>query len=152
MELASASNFEYNQFPLFQTLWVPRRVGDLSKILTHINEWILKANKTLEPHRSWDTYCQRFALLDAGEENFTVARHYQPEVANTRDETYPLTFATPIHSEHAPVSLLDAGKSLNRCKGLDPAGFEVLRRLLVEAQRCAARQWITCYTHFLFAC
>lgn len=95
-ELASASKFEYNQFLLLRVLWVPRRLGELSKILPDINKWIFEANEKLKTYRSWDTYCQRFALSDAGEGNFTIARHYQLEVANTKDETNPMTFATPI--------------------------------------------------------
>lgn len=71
-------------------------------MLPGFNEWILKAETLLETYKSWDTYCQRFALSDAGEGNFTVARHYQLEVANTKDETNPLTLATPIaHRTHS---------------------------------------------------
>lgn len=95
-ELASASKFEYKQFLLLQVLWVPRRAEDLPKMLPGFNEWILKAETLLKTYKSWDTYCQRFALSDAGEGNFTVARHYQLEVANTKDETNPLALATPI--------------------------------------------------------
>lgn len=50
----------------------------------------------LKSYKSWDTYCQRFALSDPGEGNFTLARHYQLQVANTKDKTNPLTLATPI--------------------------------------------------------
>ncbi|PYI02943.1 hypothetical protein BO78DRAFT_432519 [Aspergillus sclerotiicarbonarius CBS 121057] len=95
-ELASASKFEYKQFLLLQVLWVSRRTEDLPKMLPNFNEWIMKATTMLKTYKSWDTYCQRFALSDSGEGNFTVARHYQLEVANTKDKTDPLTLTTPI--------------------------------------------------------
>ncbi|KAL7657885.1 hypothetical protein ACMYSQ_004027 [Aspergillus niger] len=65
-------------------------------MLPGFNGWITKAEKMLKGYKSWDIYCQSFTRPDAGEGNFSIARHYQLEVTNTKDETDPLSLATPI--------------------------------------------------------
>ena len=138
-ELASASKFEYKQFLLLRVLWVRRKVEDLPELLPGINEWIVKAKTMLKTYKSWNTYWQRFTLPDIGEGNFTVARHYQLEVTNTKDETDPLTLTTPIaHRTRSrelarkldDIHLETPSKSSNVSKALgvedfdpDPVGF-----------------------------
>ncbi|PYH32997.1 uncharacterized protein BO87DRAFT_397993 [Aspergillus neoniger CBS 115656] len=95
-ELASASRIEYKQFLLLRVLWVGHHATDLPKMLPGFNRWIAKAEKMLKGYKSWGTYCQSFTRPDAGEGNFSIARHYQLEVTNTKDDTDPLSLATPI--------------------------------------------------------
>lgn len=133
-ELASASKFEHKQFLLLRVLWVPGDVEDLPRLLPGINEWILKAKTMLKTYKSWNTYWQRFTLPDIGEGNFTVARHYQLEVTNTKDETNPLTLATPIaHRTRsrelarklADMHLETPSKSNNASKALSAEDFQL---------------------------
>ncbi|GLB17848.1 hypothetical protein AtubIFM61612_007737 [Aspergillus tubingensis] len=95
-ELASASRIEYKQFLLLRVLWVGHHATDLPKMLPGFNRWIAKAEKMLKGYKSWDTYRQSFTRPDAGEGNFSIARHYQLEVTNTKDDTDLLSLATPI--------------------------------------------------------
>ncbi|PWY83811.1 hypothetical protein BO94DRAFT_557653 [Aspergillus sclerotioniger CBS 115572] len=127
-ELASASKFEYKQFLLLQVIWVPRRLNYLPTMLPGFKDWITKAETMLKTYQSWGTYCQGLALSDAGEGNFTIARHYQLQVANTRDDTDPLTLATPIAHrtrsrelarKFADMNLATSSRSNNISKTLD---------------------------------
>ncbi|PYH65241.1 uncharacterized protein BO88DRAFT_471623 [Aspergillus vadensis CBS 113365] len=103
-ELDSASKIEYKQFLLLQVLWEIRHIQDLPKLLPDLNNWIVKAEELLKNYKSWQTYCQEFSSKDMGEGNFTIARLYQLEVTNTKDEVDPRSLATPVaHRTRARV-------------------------------------------------
>ncbi|KAL4947655.1 hypothetical protein BDW69DRAFT_204182, partial [Aspergillus filifer] len=76
--LDSASKFEFEQF-LLRVLWVES-----------------EARRLLKVYKSWDVYCREFFLRNIEEGSFAVARHYQREVANTKDKADSTSYQTPI--------------------------------------------------------
>ncbi|KAL4786895.1 hypothetical protein BJX76DRAFT_320055 [Aspergillus varians] len=95
-KLASASQFEYEQFLLLRVLWVSHENRDLQKLLPWFGRWTTEADRLLKEYKSWDAYCRGFTAGDLEEGSFAVARYYQLEVGNTAKEADPTTYLTPI--------------------------------------------------------
>lgn len=95
--LASASQFEYDQFLLLRVLWTDRKMKELNSALGLSEAEINQAASLLREIKSWSTYHGSFASRSGiPEGTFAIARYYQLEVTRTQEEADPTSFYTPI--------------------------------------------------------
>lgn len=98
-DLSSASKFDLDQFLLFRVLWKryddPRKVHNMLDMKDSVDRTI----ELLLRCQSWFTYCDSFGpKSNIPEGTFTIARHYQLEVAKTQNKANALAFSKSISS------------------------------------------------------
>ena len=95
--LASASNFEFDQFLLLRVLWRQHELPEVPNI-EGLSGLVTQATKMLDQYKSWRTYCESIGSEESPEGTFAIARYYQREVARTEEKADPQAFNTPISS------------------------------------------------------
>lgn len=98
-DLSSASKFDLDQFLLFRVLWKryddPRKVHNMLDMKDSVDRTI----ELLLRCQSWFRYCDSFGpKSNIPEGTFTIARHYQLEVAKTQNKANALAFSKSISS------------------------------------------------------
>ncbi|GES58157.1 hypothetical protein BO78DRAFT_426928 [Aspergillus terreus] len=92
-DLASGSKIGYDQFLLLRVLWVSHKRVSVPE---RISDFLPSALELLAGCQSWKTYCDSFGTPKIPEGTFAMARHYQMKAANSKGNTRPDTFDTPI--------------------------------------------------------
>lgn len=93
-ELASGSKIGINQHLLLRVLWKDH-LSNLS-LPEGIKKLLPKARELLEGYESWAKYLESFGTTVNPQSTFTLARHYQQDAANSRENTRPNSFDTPV--------------------------------------------------------